>query len=143
MILFIALLIFPAVAMSNSLPVFNNPGDTVLTKVDSVFSPKKVCSCKVLQVKTGAFETESETVAIFAEKTMEGKLRTNYKILNEYIRRDKIYFRIAYLESMVMRESFKTTGDCNTLYRELKKKINNLRMYSIIDVDLLTLVARR
>jgi hypothetical protein len=143
MILFIALLNSPAAALANHSFASTNPGDTVQNSIDSVSSPKKMCSCKVLQIKTGAFETERETVALFAEKTIDGKLRNEYKILNSYLRREKIYFRIAYLESMVMRESFKSTKDCSSLYKELKGKNRNLRMYNIIDVDALTLVASR
>jgi hypothetical protein len=142
-ILLIALLSLPAVAAANHFIFQNVPGDSIPVRNDSVYSPKKICSCLLMQVKTGAFDSEQELVGIFAEKTLEGKLRTNYKILNEYIRREKIYFRIAFLESLVLRESFKTAKDCSTLYKELKGKISNLRMYNIIDVDALTMVARR
>jgi len=143
LLLFVMFLSLPAAASPLYYSSPTVPGDSIPVKIDSVSNIKKVCSCRLMRVKTGTFDTESELVGIFAEKTMEGKLRTNYKILNEYIRREKVYFRIAFLESLVLRESFKKAGDCSSLYKELKKKNKTLRLYNIIDVDALTIVALR
>jgi hypothetical protein len=117
-----------------------SPDDSLKAKSDSVL-PQKICSCRLMEVSTGKYN--SQLVGIFAEKTLEGKASGNYKILNEYIRREKIYFRIVFLESLELKQSFKTKKDCYSLYKELKAKIARLEMYNIIDVDALTIVAKR
>jgi len=137
-IIHILLLLFTALT---SPEVF--AGDTIFTdiKTDSLFVPKKVCSCQMVTVKNGPYDFE--LVGIFAEKTLEGKAFKNYRILDEYIRRERIYFRIAFLESMAREQTFKSANSCASLYKELKVKHRNLQMYNIIDVDALTSLARR
>lgn len=121
-------------------PLVTDDSLAVKAKADST-GPQKICSCRLMQVSTGKYD--SQLVGIFAEKTLEGKASGNYKILNEYIRREKIYFRIVFLESLELKESFKTRKDCVSLYKELKAKIARLQMYNIIDVDALTILAKR
>jgi hypothetical protein len=119
-----------------------SPDDSLVAKAKSDSTlPQKVCSCRLMEVRRGKYD--SQLVGIFAEKTFEGKASGNYKILNEYIRREKIYFRIVFLESLELKQSFKTKKDCYSLYKELKSKIARLQMYNIIDVDALTIVAKR
>lgn len=118
-----------------------SPDDSLAVKKPDSASVQKVCSCRLMEVSTGKFD--SQLVGIFAEKTLEGKKSGNYKILNEYIRREKIYFRIVFLKSLELKQSFKTKKDCYSLYKELKTKISRLQMYNIIDVDALTILAKK
>lgn len=133
------------IASAGDLDTFqtNTRKDTLLEKnvTDSISLSKKVCSCQLVNVKTEKYG--SELVAIFAEKTLEGKAIKNYRILDEYIRREAIYFRIAFLESLNHERSFRVANDCSSLYKELKLKHAGLRMYNIIDVDALTALAKR
>lgn len=131
-------------ANANEILPQNLPGDSLLRSKpeDSLsIAPKKVCSCRLMEVKSGKYD--SQLVGFFAEKTLQGKKSVNYKILNEYIRREKEYFKFVFLESLKPKESFKTTNDCYSLYRELKAKHKNLKFYNIIDVDQLTTVAKK
>lgn len=120
----------------------NLPGDTLSQRKqqpDSISLPNKICSCKLVEVKSDA--EDRQLVGIFAEKTIKGKKAGNLRELNYYIERERIYFRFAFLESARKKKSYKSSGNCRKLYKELKKKHANLIIYNIIDVDALRKLA--
>ena len=115
----------------------NLPGDTLsqTQKPDSLTAINKMCSCKLVEVRSDS--EDWQLVGIFAEKTIKGKRAGNLRELNYYIERERIYFRYVFLESTKKKKSYKSSGNCRKLYRELKKKHANLVIYNIIDVDVL------
>jgi hypothetical protein len=110
-------------------------------RADSSFSPKKICSCQLMNTDAG--KVESQLIGIFAEKTLDGKPLNNYRIMNEFIRREKIYFKIVFVRSMELKEEIKAETDCMSLYNKLKKENSGLRMYNIIDVDILSSLVKQ
>ena len=117
------------------------PAASVKVLNDSSFVSKKICSCQLLNVQTNKFETQ--LVGIFAEKTPEGKTVNNYKLMNEFIRREAIYFRIVFTRSAEVKEQVKSKTDCLSLYNKLKAENSQLKMYNILDVDILSALAKR
>jgi len=134
-----------SIVHANNQEIFtqNLPGDslTVPESADSLLSMKKICVCRLVEVRSDSYETH--LAGFFAEKTSQGKPARDYKILNEYIRREKEYFRFAFLQSLKQKTYVKTKRDCRSLYQELKKKNRKLNLYNIIDVDALMALAKR
>jgi hypothetical protein len=108
---------------------------------DSVRVSPKICSCRLMNVQTNTFD--SRLVGIFAEKTLEGKQGNNYRLMNEYIRREKIYFSTVFARSVERKELIQSGTDCLHLFNKLKKENPELEMYNILDVDILSLVAKK
>jgi hypothetical protein len=94
-----------------------------------------------MNVQTNTFD--SRLVGIFAEKTLEGKQGNNYRLMNEYIRREKIYFSTVFARSVERKELIQSGTDCLHLFNKLKKENPELEMYNILDVDILSLVAKK
>jgi hypothetical protein len=117
------------------------PAASVAARVDSSSLNKKICSCQLMNVKTNQFETQ--LVGIFAEKTLEGKTNSNYKLMNSFIQRESIYFRIAFTRSAEVKEEVRSATDCLSLYNKLKAGNSRLKMYNILDVDILSALAKR
>lgn len=115
---------------------------TVADRTDSSSaSSKKICTCQLMSVKTEKFD--SHLVGIFAEKTLEGKKKLNYRVMNEFIRREKIYFRVVFLRALEVQEKFKSATDCQSLYNKLKSENYQLVMYNILNVDALTSLVKK
>jgi hypothetical protein len=118
---------------------------TVADRTDSSSSnTKKICTCQLMNVvtiKAGKYSTE--LVGIFAEKTLEGRKRPNYRLIDEYIRREKLYFRIVFVKAVELEEKIKATTNCWKLYYKLKSEHSSLLMYNILDVDLLYSLVRK
>lgn len=110
-------------------------------RADSSSSPKKICSCQLMNTDAG--KVESQLIGIFAEKTLDGKVPNNYRLMNEFIRREKIYFKIVFVRSIELREEIKAETDCMSLFNKLKKENSGLRMYNIIDVDILAALVKK
>ena len=102
----------------------------------------KMCSCQLMQVQTTK-ESQDQLVAIFAEKTLKGKDLIGYKLMDEFIRREKIYFEIVFVRSVEVKERIRSRSDCLSLYNALKAAHADVQMYNIIDVDVLMTLARR
>jgi hypothetical protein len=118
-------------------------GDTTsVKKPDTNSAASKICSCQLLNVQATR-NSEEQIVAIFAEKTPEGKAVNNYRLMDEYIRREKIYFEIVFVKSVEIRERIKSQTDCMTLYNKLRTEIGQLQIYNILNVDILSLIAKR
>jgi hypothetical protein len=88
-------------------------------------------------------DARAHLVAIFAEKTPKGKDIIGYKLMDEFIRKEKIYFEIVFVRSVEVKERIKSRSDCLTLYSTMKAENADMQMYNIIDVDVLLSVAKR
>lgn len=132
-----------ALANHDEILLQNLPGDSLpgRKQADSASTAKKICSCRLMEVRSDTYDLQ--LVGIFAEKTLVGKKSGNYKILNQYLQREKSYFRFIFLESLKQKQTYRTSSNCKELYKELKLKHTNLVMYNIIDVDALRIMARR
>jgi hypothetical protein len=121
------------------------PGDTVFRKTnrytDSVLAALKICSCQLMNVQTGPFETQ--LVGIFAEKTLEGKPAVNYRLMNGYLRREVFYFRYVFLQSAAVNREIESPMDCTALIKQLRRDIKNLQVYNVMDIDVLSGIAKR
>ena len=63
--------------------------------------------------------------------------------MDEFIRKEKIYFEIVFVKSVEVKERIRSRSDCITLYTALKTENADMQMYNIIDVDILLSVAKR
>ena len=102
----------------------------------------KICSCQLMNVQATK-DSRDHLVAIFAEKTRKGKDIIGYKLMDEYIRKEKIYFKIVFVRSLEVQKRIKSKSDCLTLYTTLKAANEEVKMYNIINVDVLSSIAKR
>jgi hypothetical protein len=102
----------------------------------------KICSCQLMNVQATK-NSRDHLVAIFAEKTRKGKDIINYKLMDEYIRKEKIYFKIVFIRSLEVQKRIKSKSDCLTLYTKVKAANEDVKLYNIINVDVLSSVVKR
>jgi hypothetical protein len=117
------------------------PGTEPSSEKDSLQSPQKICSCKLLKVPVNNYE--SQTVGIFAEKTPEAKPAADYKLMNDLLVREAVYFSVAFTKSDIIKKPVTSATDCITLYKKLKAENGNFKMYSILDVDALKVLVKK
>lgn len=134
-------ILFFYLSLISSQPVFAFNKDSVDSKLpDSASSPKKVCSCELVKLSQQDYKTE--TVALFAEKTNGGKLKMDYKITSFELWKEKKYLSTVFVYNVELIEKIKEASDCLSLYEKLKLKYKGLRMHSIIDMDIHSVVMR-
>lgn len=137
----IILQLFFCAAMGNdSDTLIINTGKTAAGNDSSAVS-NKICSCRLMDVQTSRYE--KELVGIFAEMMPEGKMTSNYRLMDELIRRETVYFRIVFAKSAEVRETFRSATDCRSLYFRLKATNSRLRLYNILDADILAGLVKR
>lgn len=125
---------FPAFAVGKDSLNKKNP-DSVSGK-----STKKVCTCELVRVLHKDYKTE--TVALLAEKTSEKNTRLDYKITAFELWKEKKYLEKVFVYNIELIEKYKEATNCLKLFEKLKLKYSGLRMNSIIDIDIHSLVMR-
>jgi hypothetical protein len=139
--IYIIILLFFSGMLTANQKIF--AGDTAsVKKTDTISAASKICSCQLLNVQATR-NSEEQIVAIFAEKTPEGKSVNDYRLMDEYIRREKIYFEIVFVKSVEIKERIKSQTDCMSLYIKLRAEISQLQIYNILNVDILSTIAKR
>ena len=113
----------------------------VVSRGDSSSRDLKICSCQLLKVYTDKYDPQ--LTALFAEKTPDSKRKNEYRLLGEYINREKIYLKIVFARTVEMLDNIERNTSCLSLYDELKKQYGQLKLYNIIDVDILLALASR
>jgi hypothetical protein len=110
----------------------------------SSYTDNKICVCQLFNVKEDKTDKlANQLVGFFAEKNLDGKAKYAYRLLDEYIRREKIYYEIVFVKSAAFKERIFAPMDCISLYKKLKLQNDRLRLYNIIEVDALKELAKR
>ncbi len=99
----------------------------------TVNASTKLCSCEIVKMN---HDNKNQALGIFAEKILKGKAEKNYKLMDDYIRREKYHLNKGFVDKIKVVGSFKSRTDCMTLYRHLRLQ-NNFKMYQILNVDVL------
>ncbi|MGE5106476.1 MAG: hypothetical protein ACM3H8_02955, partial [Sphingobacteriales bacterium] len=127
----------------NLLPAFAVNRDSISKKEpDSATgkSIKKVCTCELVKLSHKDYKTE--TVALFAEKTNEKNIKLDYKITAFELWKEKKYLEKVFVYDVELIKKYKEATDCTSLFEKLKLKYTGLKMNSIIDIDIRSLVTR-
>lgn len=126
------LVIFIAVASCTFFAKGQTSSPPINTEI-SFNAPTKLCSCELVKLK---HDSKNQALGIFAEKDLKGNMEKNYKLMDEYIRKEKYHLQKGFVDDISVMGTYKSRTDCMTLYRHLRLQ-NNFRMYHILNVDVL------
>jgi len=93
----------------------------------------KICSCQILEMQSSNYEHRN--VAVFAETTNHGGKSADYKVTKSAIEKEKKHLKRMFYDKVKVVNQISQTGDCKTLYVQLKGADNTLVMYDILDAD--------
>ncbi len=103
-------------------------------------SSKKVCSCQILSVESN--NEQMQYIAIFAQKTHSGNLSSDYSHAKNILHREKKYLENQFFTRVQLKENLKAETDCSLLYKSIKARYNDIRMYSMLDADVLSKIRK-
>jgi hypothetical protein len=101
---------------------------------------KKICTCEL--VKLTYDDYKKDYVALMAEKTSNRKIKLDYKIAAFELWKERKYLSTVFVSGVQLIEKINETGSCENLYKKLSVKHKGLKMYSIIDMDVRSIVMR-
>jgi hypothetical protein len=107
----------------------------------SLNSPKsvtKVCACQILRVESN--NEQQQYIAIFAQQTNTGHLSSDFGIAANILQREKKHLQNLFFTRVKVKENLNAESECSLLYRNIKGKYDNLKMYGILDADALSQV---
>jgi hypothetical protein len=95
----------------------------------------KVCSCQILNVKSN--NEELENVAVFAQKTNNGDISADLNAANATIEMAKKQMKGQFYSSVKVVSKQQVAIPCSELYKQLKNQNQTIKMYDILDADIL------
>jgi hypothetical protein len=111
-----------------------------LKAYDSLFSaPKataKICACQILRVESN--NEEKNYIAVFAQGTNTGNLSSDFNIATNVLAKEKKHMGNLFYDKVKVAENLTAATDCKLLYRNIKVKYENVKMYDILDADALS-----
>jgi exosome complex RNA-binding protein Csl4 len=102
---------------------------------NEVVTSSKVCSCQILNVKSN--NEEVENVAVFAQKTNNGDISADLNAATATIENAKKQMKGQFYNSVKVVAKRQVAIPCSELYRQLKNQNNSIKMYDILDADVL------
>lgn len=121
-----------------SLPIFSKSFTASLKKEKSLFekSTAKVCACQVLRVSSN---NEGENyIAVFAQGTNNGDLSANFSDAMNVLEKEKKNLKTHFYSKVKTTENVTAATDCNSLYKNIQVKYQDVKMYDILDADALS-----
>lgn len=95
----------------------------------------KVCACQILKVASN--NEKLEYVAVFAEKTNYGELTNSFTVAISVLEKEKKLMKNQFYPKMKVVEKISVYSSCKTLAGQLRSVNGNLRVYEILDADIL------
>ena len=99
----------------------------------SVIPAAKVCACQILNLRSNNHHVKN--AAVFAEKTSK---EGNSDLAKARLRleREKRVLRLLFYTKIQVIAKTTAATDCNSLFKLLKKKQDNLLLYEVLDADI-------
>jgi len=95
----------------------------------------KVCACQILLV---ASKNEPEAfIAVFAQATNTGDLSFNFGTANSVLDKEKKHLKTFFFTSIKTTENVTAATSCSMLYKNIKAKYADVKMYDVLDADAL------
>lgn len=112
--------------------------DSSRTPAEAVMKTKssKVCSCQILSLESKNYQQRE--LLVFAEKTNDGKLKTDYATAQRRIEKEKRHLSQFFYDKVSKKGEMNGAFDCKTLYQQLKKNDNAIRVYDVLNADIVT-----
>lgn len=95
----------------------------------------KVCACQVLNVANN--NDEISFVAVMVEKTNFGELNNSFTIAQDVLEKEKKQMKNMFFPKMKIVEKYSVYSSCEALAGRLKNLNNTLKVYDILDADIL------
>ncbi len=95
----------------------------------------KVCACQILNVSSN--NERLEYVAVMAEKTSLGELNDSYSVAKSVIEKEKRLMKNQFYPKMKVLEKYTVFSSCKTLAAKLASENIELKVYDILDADIL------
>jgi hypothetical protein len=135
-----------ALAVINSIIIFSFPGraqnnGSSMVPVSVVSATEKLCSCQLVELQSQGYT--KQRVGIFAERNQTNGKVKGYRLMDEMIRKEKVYLQKGFVDDVKVLNKYKSPTDCMTLYHQLRQQNSNFRMYDILHVDVLLSIAGR
>lgn len=110
--------------------------DSLVAPIEGAAKAKntKVCSCQILSLESKK-NYEYNEVLLFAEKTIEGNIKTDYAAAERRIEKEKRHLNAMFYDRVSTKAELNSASDCKTLYLQLKSANNTLRVYDVLDAD--------
>jgi exosome complex RNA-binding protein Csl4 len=102
---------------------------------NEVTTASKVCSCQILNVKSN--NEEVENVAVFAQKTNNGDISADLNAATSTIENAKKQMKGQFYSGIKVVAKRQVAMPCSELYKQLKNQNNSIKMYDILDADVL------
>jgi hypothetical protein len=96
----------------------------------------KVCACQLLTVKTG--NREIENVAVFSEKINNGDLSADFAVATQVLENERKHMKLFFYDKIKVVGKQVVATDCKTFYKQLKVKYSDLKMYEVLDADVIS-----
>lgn len=104
----------------------------VFDAMNKVTASAKVCVCQILNLRSTNHHVKNAVV--FAEKTnMDGADDLAQAKLR--LEKEKRLLRVLFYSKIQVVAKTTAATDCNTLFKQLKKKQDNLLLYEMLDAD--------
>jgi hypothetical protein len=145
------LLLIAIVAINHSVlansgnPSHHKFSDNIGTKLKAntalYTAPEKVariCSCQILRVASN--NDNEQLIAVFAEGTNKGNLSAAYSVAGALLQKEKKFLENQFYSKVKLEEKLTAGSDCNLLYKNIKVKYNAVKLYEVLDADVLSQV---
>jgi hypothetical protein len=100
-----------------------------------VATSNKVCSCQILNVKSN--NEEAQEVVVFAQKSNNGDISADLNVATATIEMAKKQMKSQFYSSVKVVSKQQATMPCAQMYKQLKNQNGNVKMYDILDADVL------
>lgn len=95
----------------------------------------KVCACQIMSVASN--NEKLEYVAVFSEKTNYGELNNSFTVALTVLEKEKKTMKSLFFPTMKVVEKYTAYSSCKTLAGQLTKVNSELKIYSMLDADIL------
>lgn len=110
---------------------------TSVKAIDSIITANaaaKVCACQILNLRSNNHHVKNAVV--FAEKTNSEGQSSNLAKAQSRLEKEKRMMRSLFYNKIRVIAKTSAATDCNTLFRQLKKKQDNLLLYEVLNADI-------
>lgn len=95
-----------------------------------------VCVCEVLKLENN--NDSYEEVALLSEKLDNGDLSSEYRVAGRQLGQERRRLKEMFFDVVKVTEKVNAPVDCVSLYLMLAGKYDDLKMYDILDADILS-----
>lgn len=113
--------------------------NTVLEVADKAEAASKkkirICSCQVLQVRSG--NEKDSYLVVLAQKTHTGEMAADVNKASSTLEREKKHLKSFFYTDIKVVSKDVEIMDCHQVYAKIKTQYDNVHLYDILDADIM------